>query len=214
MPDQEKDRKRRFAIENHLGSGWLFLRDDVKIQRSFTATLERHPETDLCLKLDVEVDKAGNPHCRGVRLHPDPDSPTFDDSITTARWRRINLTTLLWQAFRDALDPVQDLTEPGDDERVFATDPSFSMSELDSIAPRGVLRSKARKPLAADELRAVAKFYERAAAAGRNPTKDLADHFGVHRSTARRWVQRAEDEGYLSERLTPADGARRSRQQR
>ena len=39
----------------------------------------------------------------------------------------------------------------------------------------------------------------------------LAYRFKVNRSTARRWVQRAEDKGFLEDRLTPAEGAKRPR---
>lgn len=212
-PHLEIDRPREFAIDNQLGSGWLLLRDNVKVQRRFIATMNRHPETGLQVELEIEVDRAGNPHCRGVRLLADPAARTFDDSITTASWRRINLASLVRRAFRDALDAIRDVDVAGG-ERVFETDPDFDASELDAIAPRGSVRSSARKPLTDDELRAIANVYEHAAAAGQHPTKLLADRFKVHRSTARRWVQKAEAAGYLGERLTPADGGRRSQQNR
>lgn len=203
-----------FAIENHLGSGWLLLRDrTVKVQRQFTATMEREPRTGLRLELEIEVDRAGNPHCRAVRLSSDPDSRTFDDSITTASWREVNLATLVDAAYRDALEPIREV-ESDDDEFTFEVDPT-ALPEIEVIA-QGLQRTKARKPLGNDELRAIAKVYRAWAAEGRNPTKLLAERFNVSRSTARRWAQRAVERGFLApdERLDPATGAKRPRADR
>jgi len=180
----------------------------VQVQRSFTATLDREPRTGLGLVLDIWVDRSGNPHCHGLRLTCDPSST---GSISTSTYRALNLATLVHQAFRDALVPITRL-DSQEGELVFERRVAES-SELDSIVPQGVKRSKQRKPLGDDELRLTAQFYVSASAEGVSPTKSLAERFNVNRSTARRWVQRAVERGFLDagDRLDSKRGAQASR---
>jgi hypothetical protein len=163
-----------------------------------------HERSGLRLEIDVWVDGAGNPRCRAIRFEPE----SLDEDLTTTAIREVPLGEVVNECFAaaiHAMDPnakgnlIRGRIELSDDERALAY-------------PKGALRSKQRRPLTDDELKRIADVYRAAAAKGLAPTKRIADVMHVTRSTARRWVARAVDGGFLdpAERLGPAEGAQRS----
>lgn len=189
------------GIEADLGYGFLDLDEERTVGRHMTVT-GRDERSGLTVETTIEVDKAGNPHCRSLRIASPQDSDTWGDDVTTGAIRGIALGEIVHQCFAAA---IQGQTKTGDD--LYELRP-LSDEERAIAFPKGALRSKQRKPLTDEELEAIAGAYRAAVARGIDPTKRIAERMDVNRSTARRWVARAVQNGFLDEadRLSP--GAR------
>ena len=197
----------KITATNQIASGRLHLGDGRYVYRRISAAIERHAATGLRIELDIEVDRAGNPHCRTLTLS-NPEAQTFD-SITTEAVRKIPVSTLIHQCFLEAQYELVE-TDSEDKEPVFEVR-GIDRRKLYSMYPKGARRSKQRKPITDDELRGVAKLYRLAAENNYAPTKLIADQHHVNRATARRWVKRAEERGFIDadQRLDQSDGGRR-----
>lgn len=204
---------RQFTIENRMGYGRLHLGDGRHVWRSFTATaVEPEAKTGLRVELDIEVDRAGNPHCRGLRLLAQPQEWGDSSWITTTLVRDLKVAQLVKGAFNAAIEVLTERELPSGDV-VLELDTAAIERELDAVVPRGAFRSKNRQPQSNDELEQLANFYKRVVAKGGLPTNILATRMKVDASTVRRWWKRCEDAGFLNpeDRLDHAAGGRASR---
>jgi hypothetical protein len=113
---------------------------------------------------------------------PDGQPSPEGQPVTATALRGVNLGTLI-----DGLPRAVR-------EQVAAHAQLAAVVERMPVEPRRV----GRKPLYdRDHWRKVAEVYRKAA--GRSPTKAVADHFNVSRATASGWVRRARDAGALGE---------------
>jgi Helix-turn-helix domain len=166
----------------------------------FTASF---PE-ELAVRIEIVLEEE-RPECIAL-------SRLNDDAPPLSSERRFPLRGMVDAAVRgaafelvevpiDEVDPQRENERLVPDEhglvRVYA--PAFTKAG-------GKARRVAQKPAAepVPDLSRVAELYRRAVSAGMAPSREIAGEYGITPATARKWVQRARERGFLA----PAVGRR------
>jgi hypothetical protein len=198
---------RREAYDGRLGEYWVQYEPanlvdwgDFRVPEMFTAGFPKEP---LRVLIEVVLDEDG-PKCIAISCL-DHDAPALTSE------RRFPLRAMVNAAVRAAtfelVDVPVDQVDPERENRRLVPD---ERGHVQVYAPafdeRGESRSKdaSRAWENGGELERVAALYRRAVAAGTPPSAAIAGEFGITRTTARKWVQRARARGVLG----PAVGQR------
>ena len=206
---------RRDCGDSRLGQFWVEYEPanlvdwgGLRVPEVFSACF---PEDGLEVRIEIVLDEE-RPECIAL-------SRLNDDALPLTSERRFPLRAMVDAAVRgaafelvevpiDEVDPNRENDRLVPDEnglvRVFA--PAFSK------AGGGARGQPARKPSAqpVPDLERVSALYRRAVAAGMPPSREIANEFGITPASARKWVQRARERGYLAPALGRRAGEART----
>jgi Helix-turn-helix domain len=198
---------RRECTDPRLGDFWIEYEPanlvdwgGMRVPEVFTASF---PE-ELAVRIEIVLEEE-RPECIAL-------SRLNDDAPPLSSERRFPLRGMVDAAVRgaafelvevpiDEVDPQRENERLVPDEhglvRVYA--PAFTKAG-------GKARRVAQKPAAepVPDLSRVAELYRRAVSAGMAPSREIAGEYGITPATARKWVQRARERGFLA----PAVGRR------
>jgi hypothetical protein len=205
---------RRECSDPRLGDFWVEYEPanlvdwgDVRVPEMFTACF---PDERFAIRIEVVLEEE-RPECIALSRLSDDSPPLSSD-------RRFPLRTMVDAAVRgaafelvevpiDRVDPRRENERLVPDEhglvRVYA--PAFSEASGRRAGPSPRPGEKQ-----APDLQRIAELYRRAVAGGMAPSHDIAAEFGVTRTTARKWVQRARERGLLAPALGRRAGEARS----
>jgi hypothetical protein len=195
---------RREAHDARLGEYWVQYEPAnlvdwgfFRVPEMFTAGF---PEEPLRVLIEVVLDDDG-PKCVAIsRL--DHEAPGLTSE------RRFPLRAMVSAAVRAATFELVDVpVEQVDPERKNRRLVPDERGHVRVYAPafdeqgEGRWEDASRGPASGGELERVAALYRRAVAAGSPPSAAIAGEFGITRTTARKWVQRARARGLLGPAL-------------
>jgi Helix-turn-helix domain len=206
---------RREAHDDRLGDYWvqydpanLVDWGDFRAPETFTAGFPREP---LQVLIEIVLDDDG-PKCVAIsRL--DYEAPALTSE------RRFPIRAMVSAAVRAAtfelVDvPIEQVDPEGKNRRLVPDErghvrvyaPAFpdameGATETQAQLDSETLGPRRRSPPESDDLRRVAELYRRAVVSGAAPSHAIAAEFGITRETARKWVQRARERGFLGAAL-------------
>jgi Helix-turn-helix domain len=195
---------RREAYDPQLGEYWVQYEPanlvdwgDFRVPEMFTAGF---PKERLRVIIEVVVDDDG-PKCVAIsRL--DHDAPALTSE------RRFPFRSMVNAAVRAATFELVDVpvehVDPGRQNPALVPDERGHVQVYAPAFDEGVhtrWKEGRHGPAEGAELERVAAMYRRAVAAGASPSAAIASEFGITRSTARKWVQRARARGLLGPAL-------------
>jgi Helix-turn-helix domain len=205
---------RRECRDSRIGDFWVEYEPanlvdwgGLRVPEMFTASF---PGKDLAVRIEVVLDE-DRPECIAL-------SRLNDDAPPLTSERRFPLRAMVDAAVRaaafelvevpiDEVDPQRENERLVPDEnglvRVYA--PAFSKA---GSKARPVARTEVQPP--EPDLSRVAELYRRAVAAGMPPSREIADEYGITSATARKWVQRARERGFLAPALGRRAGEARA----
>jgi hypothetical protein len=205
---------RRECRDSRLGDFWVEYEPanlvdwrGLRVPEMFTASF---PEKDLAVRIEIVLEEE-RPECIAL-------SRLNDDAPPLRSERRFPLRGMVDAAVRgaafelvelpiDEVDPRRENERliPDDDGFVQVYAPAFSTS---GSKARGLAREPADEP--APDLSRVAEIYRRSVAAGLAPSREIAGEYGITPATARKWVQRARERGFLAPALGRRAGEARA----
>jgi hypothetical protein len=205
---------RRDCSDSRLGDFWVEYEPanlvewrGVRVPEMFTACF---PESRLAVRIEIVLEEP-RPECIAI-------SRLNDDAPPLSSERRFPLRAMVDAAVRGAafellevpieqVDPRRENKRLVPDEKglvqVYA--PAFS-----EVAGSGVRQAQEPGAKPVPDLQRIAEIYRRAVAGGMAPSREIADEFGVTRATARKWVQRARERGFLAPALGRRAGEARA----
>jgi Helix-turn-helix domain len=199
---------RREAYDARLGDYWVQYEPanlvdwgEFRVPEMFTAGFPKEP---LRVLIEVVLDYDDGPKCVAISCL-DHDAPALTSE------RRFPLQAMVSAAVRAAAFEFVDVpVEQVDPDGTNTTLVPDERGHVQVYAPAFDEQGNARwgdapqGPAGGRDLARVAALYRRAVAAGSPPSAAIASEFGITRSTARKWVQRARARGLLG----PAVGRR------
>jgi helix-turn-helix protein len=205
---------RRECRDSRLGDFWVEYEPanlvdwgGLRVPEMFTASF---PAKDLAVRIEIVLEEE-RPECIAL-------SRLNDDAPPLSSERRFPVRGMVDAAVRgaafelvevpiDEVDPRRENERLVPDEnglvRVYA--PAFSTA---GTKARGLARKPAAEPV--PDLSRVAELYRRAVAAGMAPSREIAGEYGITPATARKWVQRARERGFLAPALGRRAGEARA----
>jgi hypothetical protein len=174
----------------------------LRVPETFTACFKQER---LSVRIEVVIEDE-RPECTAIaRLGPDspplrserrfPLRAMVNAAVRAAAFEIVEVpieqVRSLQKAGRLVLHPHSRLT-PDQQGKVRLYAPAFGDG---SDARRA--RLTPRRPQSDDDWRRVAEIYRRAVAGGAAPSEAIAEEFGVSTATARKWVQRTRERGFL-----------------
>jgi hypothetical protein len=198
---------RREAHDERLGEYWVQYEPAnlvdwgrFRVPEMFTAGF---PKESLRVLIEVVLDDEG-PKCVAISCL-DHDAPALTSE------RRFPFRAMVNAAVRAAtfelVDvPVEQVDPRRENRRLVPDERGHVQVYAPAFDEQGEGRWKEASPAWENggELERVAALYRRAVAAGTPPSAAIGDEFGITRTTARKWVQRARARGLLG----PAIGRR------
>lgn len=195
---------RREAYDRRLGEYWVQYEPanlvdwgEFRVPEMFTAGFPKEP---LRVLIEVVLDDDG-PKCVAISCL-DHDAPALTSE------RRFPLRAMVSAAVRAATFELVDVpVEQVDPERKNRDLVPDERGHVRIYAPAFDEGGESRWRDAfggrenGGQLERVAAVYRRAVAAGEPPSAAIASEFGITRSTARKWVQRARERGLLGPAL-------------
>jgi hypothetical protein len=174
----------------------------LRVPERFTACF---PQERLRLRIEVVIED-DRPECVAIaRLGSDapplrserrfPLRAMVNAAVRAAAFEIVEVPVeqvrSLQKAGRLVLHPHSRLA-PDQEGNVRLYAPAFG--DKDDQGPAALIP---RRPQSDDDWRRVAELYRRAVAGGSAPSVAIAEEFGVSQATARKWVQRTRERGFL-----------------
>jgi hypothetical protein len=196
---------RREARDTRLGAYWVQYEaanlvdwGAFRVPETFTAGFS---DERFRILIEVLLDEHG-PECVAISRLDDAAPPLTSE-------RRFPLRAMVNAAVRAAAFELVDVpieeVDPGrKDPRLVPDERGHVRVWAPAFDGHSEERASPGSHVGRNELQHVAALYRRAVASGLSPSSAIADEFGITRSTARKWVQRARASGFLG----PAVGRR------
>jgi Helix-turn-helix domain len=199
---------RRECRDSRLGEFWVEYEPanlvdwgGLRVPEMFTASF---PEKDLAVRIEIVLEEERSECIALSRLN--------DDAPPLRSERRFPLRGMVDAAVRGAAFelvevPIDEVDPNRENERLVPDENGLVRVYAPAFSKAGDARGRpVRKPSAQPlpDLERVAVLYRRAVAAGMAPSREIAGEFSITSATARKWVQRARERGFLA----PAVGRR------
>jgi hypothetical protein len=199
---------RRDCADPRLGQFWIEYEPanlvdwgGLRVPEMFSACF---PEEGLEVRIEIILEEE-RPECIAL-------SRLNDDALPLTSERRFPLRAMVDAAVRGAAFelvelPIDEVDPNRENDRLVPDENGLVRVFAPAFSKVGGTRARpAPEPSGqpAPDLERVAALYRRAVAAGMPPGREIAHEFGITPASARKWVQRARERGYLA----PAVGRR------
>lgn len=182
-----------------------------RVPETFTACFEHER---LRVRIEVVIEDEG-PECVAIsRLHHDAPPLTTERRFPLRAMVNAAVRAAAFEIVEVPIEQVRSLHQdarlvlhrhsrlaPGRRGNVRLYAPAFGDASHGSAGAEWPQSPAPRPPQTDEDWRHVAELYRRAVACGAAPSQAIADEFGVTRATARKWVQRTRERGFLGAAL-------------
>jgi hypothetical protein len=205
---------RRDCRDSRLGDFWVEYEPAnlvdwgaFRVPEMFTASF---PEKDLAVRIEIVLEEERAECIALSRLN--------DDAPPLSSERRFPLRGMVDAAVRGAAFelvevPIDEVDPRRENERLVPDENGLVRVYAPAFSKAGDTRSgqapkQGVQPV--PDLSRVAELYRRAVAAGMPPSREIASECGITPATARKWVQRARERGFLAPALGRRAGEART----